>query len=329
MRIFLFIICLLACVARAFEIPAEHREIAGPAINEILECRFDDALRMTDSAYRSGGNPLAAALHLAALGMRDVDFDSTIDASAFARSYDRALAAVDACEKAHGANSYSATLRGLVLGMHATFHLKSGAYLAAAGSGMDAIRIMKEARALDTANAEADFFLGMYDYARADLKKRLWWVLFWYPGDRESGIRQLERGAAKAVITKTAAALALADIYLKEGQPRRSRDIVYGLKREMPQSRFVLWAEAKYYDGRKMFSEAALVYGKLADSYEKEAYGFYNSAVTRNRQAHSYSKAGDTALAVSVCKYMIERGGGGRAGGLVKDTEKLLERLLK
>jgi tetratricopeptide (TPR) repeat protein len=329
MRIGLLLICLLARAAFAFQIPDVHGGIAGPATGAILECRFDSALRMTDSAYLSGGNPLAAALHLAALGMRDVDFDSTIDAAAFARSYERALAAVDEYERARGVSAYSATLRGLVLGMRAAFHLRGGAYFAAAGSGMDAIRVMREARALDTANAEVDFFLGMYDYARADLKKRLWWVLFWYPGDRESGVRQLERGAAAAVVTKAAAALALSDIYLKEGQPQKSREIIYALRREMPRSRFVLWAEAKYYDDRKMYSRAAIVYGRLADSYEKEAYGSYNSAVTRSRQAHAYSRAGDTALAVSACGRVIERGGGGRAGGLVRDAEKLLERLLK
>jgi tetratricopeptide (TPR) repeat protein len=330
--------------ASAFQIPADHLAVAEPAVKGILECRFDDVLRFTDSVYQSDDkNVMAAVMRLAALGMRDVDFDITADAAAFARSFERALAHVYKYETERGVSSYSLTLRGFALAMNASFHLKNGSYLAAASSGIEAIKAMKEARGLDSSNAEANFFLGMYDYAKADLKKRLPPVLFWFPGSKADGIRLLEEGAADAVITRAACALALSDIYLKENHPRRSRDIIFNLKKEMPQSRFVLWAEAKYFEDRKMFSQAADVYGRLAGYYDKEGrsggysarYGEFNGIVTRNKRAHMFYKAGETGKATEECYLMLNFYGGGitardkRAADLMKDTLKLYGILLR
>jgi len=155
-------------------------------------------------------------------------------------------------------------------------------------------------------------------------------VLFWYPGDKESGIRQLEAGAEGAAVTGAACALALSDIYLKENAPQRSRDIIYNMGRTLPDSRFVMWAEAKYRENQGMYGRAAAVFGKLADSYEREPYGAYNAAATRSKQANMQNKAGETPDAVSTCKYIIDRYGNSgdkRVAGIVSDVKKLLGKI--
>ena len=325
---FPLIFALFSAASASFQPPPAHRAAADSAIKEILECRFENAMRLSEAAYLADAqNPLAAVLHLVAIGMRDVDADYMIDSAAFARSFERAKTAVDNYESLNGHDSYTATLRGFTLGIHASFHLKNNSYLAAAGTGLNAIKMMKEARETDPSNAEVNFFLGLYDYARADLKKRLWWVLFWFPGDKQSGIRQLEECANSAKLTNAAAALALSDIYLQEKQPEKSLKIINRLKNELPNSRFLLWAEVKYYEDQKMFSQAARTYGKLADAYESERYGAYNGAVARNKQAHTQDRAGEKEAAVNTCKLLIKRGGDKRARAVIKDTEKLLERL--
>jgi hypothetical protein len=272
-------------------------------------------------------------LHLAALGMRDVDFDSTIDAAAFARSFERAGETVNQYEKLNGVDSYSSTMRGFVLAVYASFQIKNRAYFAAAGAGMEAIKTMNEARALDSSNTEVNFFLGLYGYALSELKKKMWWALFWHAGDKAGGIALLEEGAKTAVITGDAAALALCDIYLKEKARRRARDVIYSIRRRMPKSRFVLWAEAKHCESERMYPQAAQAYGKLADSYEADAHGCYNAAATRNKQAHMHNRARERALAERACRRLIEqyKGGGDdkRIAAIVKDTEKLLEGLSK
>jgi len=348
-KLSLSLIILVSQTLSAPVVPADHRHIIDSAVINILNCRFDDALTLTDKAYQNssadqnGIKAVAAVLHTAALGMRDVDLDTVFDADAFAASYDRAKTAVDEYEHRGGVSSYSLTLRGFSLAVHAVFHIRRGSYLAAASTGFDAIKAMKEARGLDSANTEVNFFLGLYDYARADLRKRFWWALFWYPGDKESGIRHLEAGAGMegttdgsngAAITGIACALALSDIYLKEKAPQRSRNIIYRLGRELPNSRFVMWAEAKYREDQGMYGQAAKTFGRLADSYEKEAGGDYNAAVTRSKQALMRSKAGgkEAAEAVNTCQYVIERYGNSRDKrivSIVNDMEKLLGKIGK
>jgi tetratricopeptide (TPR) repeat protein len=330
--IFYVLILAASIPASPFQIPADHQTIAKSTVREILECRFDDALRIAENAYQSGDkNPMAAVMHLAALGMRDVDFDGMIDSAAFMRSFERAKGAVDRYENQHGASSYVSTLKGFVLGMHASFHLKNGSHFAAMGTGLDAIKVMKEAKELDSTNTEVNFFLGMYDYARGDLKKRVPGVLFWFPGDKKSGIRLLEEGAQGAVITKTASALALSDIYLKEKKTQQSRDIIYNLKRELPQSRFVLWAEAKYFENQKMFLQTAKAYENLSESYKKEDHGKYSMIVTGSKAAHMYEKAGVYDIATDICKDILKHGGSGdkRIDVIIKDVQKLYRRLVK
>jgi tetratricopeptide (TPR) repeat protein len=327
----LMIILTLAYAAPAFEIPPDHKSIADPVIKEIIECRFDNAMRLSDAALAGDGkNAMAAVLHLVAVGMRDVDAELMIDSAAFTRSFDRARLAVDDYEKANGQSSYATTLRGFTLVIHASFHLKNKSYMSAAGTGMDAIKLMKEARQADPQNTEVNFFLGLYDFALADLKKKLWWIMFWYPGNKQSGIKQLEECAKTAKLTNTAAELALSDIYLQEKQPQKSLEIIQRLKNGLPESRFLLWAQVKYYEDQKQFKEAAEHYGILADSYEADKYGWYNGAVTRNKQAHLYNKMGDNDAAIKACRHLLERGGSDkRIRSIIKDTEKLLEKLEK
>ncbi|MFW6244390.1 MAG: tetratricopeptide repeat protein [Fibrobacterota bacterium] len=325
--IFLFSL-LLVFQANAFEIPSEHSSLAERVTADILNCKFDRAVETSNSASISEpNNPMAAVLHLVALGMRDVDYDSTIDSQAFLKSFDRAEKTVEKYEKTNGVSSYSRTLKGFTLAIHASFHLKNSSYLAAYGTGMDALKIMDEARELDSTNTEVNFFLGLYEFAKGELKKKLWWVLFWYPGDKHNAVKQLEQCAKNARITNTAANLALSDIYLDQKKPKRTLAIITKLKKTLPHSRFVLWAEAKYLEDQKQYSDAALVYGKLADSYANEPNGFYNSIITRNKQAHLHNKAGQKQLAISICKDILEQRGDKRTRDIMKDTEKLLERL--
>jgi len=318
---------IFAPAAHALQIPDSHRRIAEITIREILECRFENALQTAELAYAADNkNPIGPVLHLVALGMRDVDFDSTIDAAAFLRSFERARAAVEEYERVNGVSSYSLTLKGFTLGIHASYHLKNGSYFSAASTGLDAIRHMKEAQELDPNNTDVNFFLGLYDYAKADIRKKVK-VIFWFPGNKQSGIRQLEEGARSAVLTRIASQLALSDIYLEQRQPQKSRSIIDRLKKELPNSRFVMWSEAKYYENQNMHSEAARAYGRLADSYSKSPHGTFNAIVTRNKQAHQHARAGETEAAINACRQILERNNDRRANSLVRDTQRLFNRL--
>jgi len=128
-------------------------------------------------------------LRLAVLGMRDVDFDRMIDSSQFVATYARAMDRISILQQHRGVSSYSCMLIGLTKAINASYYLRIHSYFDALGTGSDALKYLRKAHDLDATNTEVDFFLGLYDYAKSDLKKHLWWVLFWFPGDKHEGIR--------------------------------------------------------------------------------------------------------------------------------------------
>jgi len=114
---FPLVLALFSAASASFQVPPAHRAAADSAIREILECRFENAMRLSEAAYAADAqNPLAAVLHMVAIGMRDVDADRMLDSAAFVRSFERAKAAVDRYESLNGPGSYTAMLRGFTLG---------------------------------------------------------------------------------------------------------------------------------------------------------------------------------------------------------------------
>jgi len=224
--------------------------------------------------------------------MRDLDYDRLLDTAAFLESYRITVKSIAEYEKARGRSSYSMTLAGFANATHAAFYMRQSRYFAAIGTGLDAIRGLNEAQKMDSTNYDVEFFLGLYDYAKAELRKRLWMVLFWYGGDKQEGIARLKDCVEKSEMAGPAAKLSLADIYIQEKEYTKARATIDELLADYPKSRFILWTDAKYFFSREEFVEAAKRYGQLADSYAKTRYGTFNSLATRWRQIETLRKAG-------------------------------------
>jgi hypothetical protein len=191
-------------------------------------------------------------------------------------------------------------LAGLTNAIYASYFLHQNRYFAAVGTGMDAIGMLRTARRLDSTNADVDFVLGLYSYARAELRKRLWMVLFWYGGSKEEGIRRLRVCSRLGRITARPARLALAEIAIKEEAFDRARTLLDSLALEYPASRFLLWSRARYYEAREKPRAAADVYDQLAQSYGKEPLGKRNAFATRALQLDMLMRAGEDSLAQRV-----------------------------
>lgn len=312
----------------AFSFPEESDSYRGLVIEQIINSQFNEALLICDSLIRQNpSDPLPSVLKLAVIGMRDVDFEKVLDSTGFISSYNKSLDLVTEYQKQAGISSYSKTLEGLCKAIHATFYLRTKAYVPSLQNGFNALKLLQEAKDLDSSNAEADFFLGLYDYARAELRSKLWWILFWYPGNRENGIRKLENCSRSAELTGTAAKLSLCDIYTEEKKPERSLHLIKELEKRYPQSRFVLWSKAKYYEAIQDYSLAAAAYEKLSDSYALVPEGEYNSAVTRNKLAHMLVMNGEKEKASRICEKLLCDKTVINDKTMRKDTERLLERI--
>lgn len=319
---------VLAChaVSGAYSIPENQKIFAELCVKEILNGHYSEALRLADSAASADKeDPLSPIIRLTAIGVRDVDLDTLLDSAGFFQSYETAVNRITLYEKRHGASSYTTMLLGFCKGLHASFYLRLESYFAAMQTGFDALKLLDGAYKLDSSNTDALFFLGLYDYARGELKKKLWWVLFWYPGSKEQGITRLLRCSNNGQLTATASLLALADIYTRDKKPLECLSTVNRLEIKSPESRFVLWAKAKYLESCPQYDEAARAFERIALSYAAvSAAGRYGELVTRNRQAHMLFLAGRKKDAAALCHTILQKAQGRRNKLIYKDTDKLL-----
>lgn len=323
--IFILLFCgsLQSCV-----VPSVQREWTSHLVALILEGSYVQALADVDSTLKANiSDPLPSVLKLAVIGMRDVDFELTVDSAGFISTYEQSIIKIQQLEKAKGVSSYSKMLTGFSKAIHSTFFLRKKLYFSAMQNGLDAISCLKDAKQLDSSNTDVDFFLGLYDYSKAELRKQFWWVLFWYSGSKTDGIRKLTECSNSACITNSAALLSLSDIYIREKNPGNSFKVLAQLESRYPQSRFVLWAKAKYFETSNLYTDAARIYGILADSYERCKYGKYNCMVTRNKQAHMFEMAGMKTEAAVSCRNLLQKPDLDNSKDIKKDTRKLLERL--
>ncbi len=322
----LFLIVLHA-LAFGFRIDDRIAPTVQLTVDHIINNKYDRAVSLIDSAMTREKDPVLPVLKLAALGMRDVDYEKIVDSTSFFNAFAGATVSIDAWEKLHGISSYSQTLSGMSRIIHLTFYLKQKKYVTSLRKGFDALDQLREAQKMDSSNHDADFFLGLYDYARAELKSRLWWILFWYPGDRRQGIEKVTRCANHGSITDEAAKLSLCDILLQEKRPMDAKKIIDEMKDRYPESRFVLWAEAKYFESRKCFLKAADVYSILASSYaETSSLGEYNYLFTSGRRAHMLLNAERCEEAKKLCDDLLLHENMGSYKEIRKDLEKVSER---
>ena len=229
-------------------------------------------------------------------------------------------------ESENDTTSYSRMLAGICDAIHAGFYLRQKRYLSAMQNGLDALRIMREAQQIDSTNYEVDFFLGLYEYARAELRSRLWWVLFWYPGNRQQGIKRVRRCAQQAIITSAAAKLSLCDMYIQEKRFKDAEKTIKQLKQEYPKSRFVLWAEVKYFVAEKRYKNASALYHRLSHSYQNEEHGEYNAFYSRSQRALMLFHAGDITNAKRLCDELLSDKNITKYRKVNKETAKLAER---
>lgn len=292
----------------SFTLRPQLQRSANTVIRMLINCEFSSALAYTDSLIVvDSTEPLFPYLHLCALGLRDLDVDYIIDSSAFLAMYWKTVRTIQSYEKKHGQTSYSMTLLGFTFASHSSFYLMRKKYLSAVGTGLDAMKILKEAKKNDSTNYDVDLFLGLYNYAKGELKKRLWMVLFWYPGSKKDGIRRIEDSREKGRLVVEGSKVVLLDVYSRESQYEKYEALAEQLLKKYTKSRFLLWNRARYFEELKMFSEAAVFYSKLAVSYSTVEYGDYNVLVTRHKQIEMLDKSGRKKKAAALAKQVVDK----------------------
>ena len=307
-----------------FELSQKKQNEATAIIGEVINCEFQTAFKMIDSLRGVDfKDPLYPTLKLMTLGLRNLDFDRPIDTTLFMKTFHESNEAVERYRKTHNRDSYSLTLEGFIKASYASYRIYHGKYFSAIDEGTDAVDLLEEAIEIDTTNTDAYFFLGFYSYARGELRKKMWMLLFWYPGNRKAGKDMLEKCSQTAKISSIPSKMMLADIYRELKMYDEAKELIDGLLIKYPKSRFMMWARARLNSTLGKYSESAAAYGWLSDSYETVSFGEYNALVTRETQLEMLDKAGEKMLASKIAQETIDK----KLGGSSKDTEKILKKI--
>jgi tetratricopeptide (TPR) repeat protein len=330
MAVFLAFMLFGAARAGALLLTSRQEAMIDRFVRHVVNCEFDTAFRITDSLVRADKtDPMGPLLRLFAYGMEHIDFDQMLDSADFFATYESAVKKIAAFEEKHGRSSHTMTLAGMANATHSAFFLRQKRYFKAIGTGLDALRMLHDAKKADSTNYDVDFFLGLYDYAKAELRRRLWMVLFWYGGDKEDGIRRLKDCIAHGSIAPLAAKMSLADIYINEKRYELARTAIDELLADFPESRFIMWTDAKYYVALKKYSKAAGVYARLSESYSSEKHGTFNSLNTYHRYILMLCKAGRRDEARAAAKKILDgrcRKKAWRTSDMCREIQKMHEK---
>jgi tetratricopeptide (TPR) repeat protein len=322
------IIFLLSFACYGFSVSRIQEQSTAVVMDFIAECQFDKAVFTVDSmiAYNNA-EPLYRMLKLSVLALRELDFADTCESDEFDTTYKNAMEVLAACEKqSQWDEEYLLTLKGFIQFVAASHTMYRKKYLSGLRTGLDAVSICNDVKKKDSSNVDVDFIRGLYNYARAELKRRFWGFLFWYSGDKRSGIHAMEYCRDNALIVATPAAMILQDVYVKEGMYDSAYAGTNRILAKFPHCRFALWSKAKLFDAQKKYSGAAQVYGMLAGEYEDVPGAYKNLKTTLFLEAQSFFLAGEKENAEAVLKRLLGKCNNNSCEQC-NDAEKLLKKL--
>ncbi|MBD3343714.1 MAG: hypothetical protein GF401_01475 [Chitinivibrionales bacterium] len=333
MNKFLILLLLGITLSYGFTLPESKKKCANTVIEKLIACRFKKAFAQIDSmSNHAPDDPLGPFLHMYGIGLQDLDLDRRTDSAGFLQSYNKTLKLISEMEQKKDTTSYSKTLRGFTKATYSAYCLRNKEYGAGVHVGLEAIRDLKEAKEMDPDNSDADLYLGLYDYAKGELRKQLWWVLFWFPGSKEEGIKQLENASDNSQISSLGADLVLVDIYITEKMYGKSWKLIRSLETNYPTSRYILWSKAKYFHMQEQYSKAAQVYRRLCELYSSIPNAGRSVLSGKSKQAHMLFLDKKYDESMQVCREILKEADSWddpRVQEIRKDAEKLIRDIKK
>jgi tetratricopeptide (TPR) repeat protein len=305
--IFLFIITpSLTCMG--FDLSTQKSQAAYSIMVSIAECKFDSVNIAINSMIASDScDPLGWMLLLSEISLRQLDYARSSDSDSFQETYERMNSVIATYEKRSGADSYLLTIKGISRLISAMYTMHRKKYFAALKMGGEALDLCNEAKKIDRGNVDVEFIIGFYSYARAELKRKFLGILFWYSGNKQSGIRIIENCSRNARLISPVADMVLQEIYVKEGKYEKASAGIERILAQYPSNRFALWSKAKLCDAQEMPTQAAEVYGSLADAYEHIPDAQKNFLATRFLEAERYFQAKNIEKARIACDRLLAR----------------------
>jgi len=242
--------------ARAQEAPARGFTAAptvAAAYDLILNADFDGLAKALPSTCPPA--PQVACLGLEALSLWwqiQLDPESRALDETFTAKVNAAIAAAEAMTKAEPQRAEAWFYLGAAYGVRAQFRVHRVERLAAARDGKRIKTSLERALAIDPGMHDAEFGIGMYRYY-ADIAPAIFrflrWLLLMPGGDREEGLRQLERASTEGVLVGGEAQYQIHILYLwYEQKWREALVIARGLQARYPRNPLFRQIEADVLD---------------------------------------------------------------------------------
>ncbi|MGM0461167.1 MAG: tetratricopeptide repeat protein [Fibrobacterota bacterium] len=267
---------LFLCVSGYSYVISPREVTMASQINDLLvNCRFSRADHLSDSLLRSApDNLLYYYMRVAVIGLESLDRNKTVHKDVFDSVYEAGMERIDTVSRT---TSDVVMIEGFLQASYFSFLLLDGQYLRGIRLGRGALETIERSKSMNPRNYDADYFIGFYGFARGEIQNRLRLLLFWLPDATQEGITSLIECMDKSRFMSTAAAMVLADVYIRNGQLEKGKPLLDSLLNEYPDSRFLYWSRARYFDALKENYLAGDVYALLARRYM--AASFHHNAL--------------------------------------------------
>lgn len=244
--IVIIITVYITVFAQNYKIGDEICSFAIKINDYLVNCRFDKAYELSDELLKKNPDePLFYYLSLASIGLKSLDYDEIQDREKFNKIYVKGIAKINSMLKNEPNNCDLLMIKGFLISSNAAYSLIDGKYAVGINDGARSLDILKSAYNCDTANFDVQYYLGFYNYAQAELRRRLG-ILFWLPKNAGDGIAALEKCVKNARFMNHAAEMVLADVYIRENKPEKTNEMLPKLLKKYPESRFLLWTKMRY-----------------------------------------------------------------------------------
>lgn len=237
--------------------PAQTGITAGPVVarayDRILNADFDGLAQSLPEVCPPA--PSVACLGLEALSLWwqiQLDPESKSLDQVFLAKVDASIAAAERMTRANPDRAEAWFYLGAAYGVRAQFRVHRVERLAAARDGKRIKAALERALAIDPSMHDAEFGLGMYRYyagVAPALFRFLRLLLLLPGGDREAGLRQLERAAARGVLVGGEARYQIHILYLwYERKWPQALAIIRDLQKRYPRNPLLRQIEAEILD---------------------------------------------------------------------------------
>jgi len=278
MKISIIVIILIFCdtiSAQNYKISDEVCSYAVKVNDFLVNCQFDSAYKFCGELLKKDPDePLFYYLYLASIGLKTLDFDEILDKEKFNEIYTKGFEIVSFMLKTEPDNCDLLLVKGFLISASASFLLVGGKYASGVAAGGKALDALKAALVCCDKNYDALYYLGFYNCARAELRKRIG-VLFWLPKSSDDGITALQKCVKNAKFMNRAAEMVLADVFVRENKLEKTKEILPKLLEKYPESRFLLWTKMRYEFAKKDDSAAINTAILISKSYFRDA-AFHN-----------------------------------------------------